>query len=539
MSTHHPQSNLKKVLRIALIGVKPANQVILKGYLRVLLRLEVDLEWVSATHPNVDLFIINNDFRQADSVSNLLAGQPNKPVLYSSRTDIDEGWMTEDRIILPLKKLDALNEWLQHSVKVLNQGANDTAETQLSTQPDSPEKRRLAVLARINESKAVLAKGKAGANESNDETTLIDSAQHEQNTAKSEVFEKLENPPNATDHNSSMTTNDVAESPRKLPSRTIYRGMIAFIKALQQRPSGLYQIANGEQPIAIVDPLNSLMWLSEDATADNSISLTLDWQLHPYSGERPAINDAGDMTQQLWELAWLQVDILLPLISDEQTYRLQHWIKPVITNRSLFAGKQSSTGFTKKDRQSLISIMTALENAPCSVNQLACNASISVKSVKKIIAGLLFSGSLQSKAYEKIDTQVRHSPNANVDIETEKPVLTLSIEDEDTGIDAKLDSSNRHSFGGLSLDNDTYQTSHELSAAQSRSISQREHAMHNESAANESTATLNNVSTERAFDTDSYITDQSESASSMDKQATPAQQAKRGFLSRLRSKLGL
>ena len=54
---------LKKVMRIALVGIRPSDQVIIKGYLRVLLRLEADLEWVSANHQQIDLFIINDEFR--------------------------------------------------------------------------------------------------------------------------------------------------------------------------------------------------------------------------------------------------------------------------------------------------------------------------------------------------------------------------------------------------------------------------------------------------------------------------------------------
>lgn len=44
---------LKKVMRIALVGIRPSDQVIIKGYLRVLLRLEADLEWVSADRKSV------------------------------------------------------------------------------------------------------------------------------------------------------------------------------------------------------------------------------------------------------------------------------------------------------------------------------------------------------------------------------------------------------------------------------------------------------------------------------------------------------
>ncbi len=56
----HP---IKSVLRTAFLGVKPAEQVMLKGYLRIILRLEVDLQWVSPKNPQVDLYFIDNSLR--------------------------------------------------------------------------------------------------------------------------------------------------------------------------------------------------------------------------------------------------------------------------------------------------------------------------------------------------------------------------------------------------------------------------------------------------------------------------------------------
>lgn len=105
------QENLKKVLRTAIVGVRPADQAMLKGYLRVLLRLDFELEWVSAKHPQVDLFLISNDFRHAANAK-ILQGQQHKPVLYTSRTDTGEGQLVDDRLVLPLKCLNGLEKWL-------------------------------------------------------------------------------------------------------------------------------------------------------------------------------------------------------------------------------------------------------------------------------------------------------------------------------------------------------------------------------------------------------------------------------------------
>lgn len=113
------QDNIKDVMRTALVGIKPADQVILKGYLRVLLRLEADLEWVSANHPEVDLFMINDEFRQSDNIIRLIQSNSQKPVLYVGHTVI-KGELVENLITLPLKETDKLNDWLFANVSVLN-----------------------------------------------------------------------------------------------------------------------------------------------------------------------------------------------------------------------------------------------------------------------------------------------------------------------------------------------------------------------------------------------------------------------------------
>ena len=52
----------KNTMRIAMVGISPADQITFKGYLRVLLRLDVDLDWVSAQVDDVDLYVINSRF---------------------------------------------------------------------------------------------------------------------------------------------------------------------------------------------------------------------------------------------------------------------------------------------------------------------------------------------------------------------------------------------------------------------------------------------------------------------------------------------
>lgn len=109
----------KRQMRIALVGVRPADQVTLKGYLRVLLRLDVELSWVSATDSPIDLFMINEEFRGVASVTKLLQAHQGVPVLYVNRVEIGDGGIAQNVLTLPLKQINLLNDWLLRHVAVL------------------------------------------------------------------------------------------------------------------------------------------------------------------------------------------------------------------------------------------------------------------------------------------------------------------------------------------------------------------------------------------------------------------------------------
>lgn len=376
------QSNLKKVLRTAIVGVKPADQVMLKGYLRVLLRLEADLEWVSASHSQVDLFMINHEFKFAASITKLLAEQQQKPVLYISRTDIDEGWLADDQLILPLKKLDNLNAWLMRSVEVLTKSAG----------------------------------------------TITSILQHHQVVAEPLVVEQIvveQSPaPSQTVSLAPTAKHPVQAEHYHLPSVTRaptpdYRLLISTIQQLQQRQSGRYQLVSSSKVksandhlqndslsvVAIIEPCSGRLWLTNKE--DNAASiLDLQWQLQPYQGNLPVASEACDLIQWLWQQGWRQASLLLPLVNDDVKYQLRYWIKPsLIVNHE----PQASANLTKKERQDLISVMTALEFAPCDVNQLASLASISIKTTKKIVGSLLFAGCLQDSNYTQLSIGLKQS----------------------------------------------------------------------------------------------------------------------------------
>ena len=110
MNVTSASDRLKKVMRIALVGIKPGDQVMLKGYLRILLRLEADLEWVSANNQQIDLFMVNHDFRHAESVQKLISSKPNTATIYTARSETENGYLSQDLLVLPLKDLEPLSE---------------------------------------------------------------------------------------------------------------------------------------------------------------------------------------------------------------------------------------------------------------------------------------------------------------------------------------------------------------------------------------------------------------------------------------------
>lgn len=112
MNVISASDRLKKVMRIALVGIKPGDQVMLKGYLRLLLRLEADLEWVSANNQQIDLFMVNHDLRHAESVQKLISSKPNTATIYTARSETENGYLSQDLLVLPLKDLEPLSEWL-------------------------------------------------------------------------------------------------------------------------------------------------------------------------------------------------------------------------------------------------------------------------------------------------------------------------------------------------------------------------------------------------------------------------------------------
>lgn len=345
-SLNNTQGNLKKVMRTTLVGIKPADQVMLKGYLRVLLRLEVDLEWVAASHPEIDLYIINDEFKRSDSIKKLLNNQKQNAVLYVSHTDQEEGWMSQNKIVLPLKKLHELNQWLISNVDILN---NKAQKRQNVPEADLTIK-----------------------NSQNNQTN-----QHNPNTQINQ------NTHTQTQRATQSHSEPAANSPQKSLPDERYQTLIRLIRQLQTRPEGLYELTDNHTPFATVYPKKSLVWLHHP---DQPTALSLNWSIRPRQGQMPAVQEARDMNQWLWEVGFNHSQDLIALLSDSTSYQLRYWIKPK----------------TGQQRRELLRLMTALEKKAQTLNQLAQKTNLSLDTTKKIVASLLFAGNLQPQAYQEL-----------------------------------------------------------------------------------------------------------------------------------------
>ncbi|WP_227429949.1 hypothetical protein [Psychrobacter sp. I-STPA6b] len=267
--------DVKQVMRTALVGLQPADQVMLKGYLRVLLRLEADLEWVPATHPNVDLFIINDEFRTAPSITKLLETRADKTVLYVRRSEHNEGMLSGDLLLLPLKQLREFHEWLLLHLPFLNSGAKHRKvipeETEVKPQSatqtqNTPENKPLPTVQSTSEPK-----------------------------------------PSALNGGKLKITN-----------------LIDFVEKVQSRDQGIYDLHTSKGRVALVDLMHQRIWpVGNDVVVDGL------WQLQlTTETSMPDITESQDLFQWIWEQVWHTPDEMLSIVADNQQYQLRYWPKP-------------------------------------------------------------------------------------------------------------------------------------------------------------------------------------------------------------------
>lgn len=333
---------VRKQMRIALVGIRPADQITLKGYLRVLLRLDVELAWVSATDSPIDLFMINEDFRGATSVTRVLQSHPNIPALYIDRVEAGDGGIHQNVLTLPLKQINLLNDWLIRHVSVLS----GLARSMTPTSPNGT--------ADLNGSEAVPVQSVTQPKGSTNLSALAD-----------------------------------------------------IMQTLYARPKASYELVDGGQVIAIIEASRQRAWLKPV-----SAKLSSNWQLRPYQGHALDAIGSVDLVAWLWQMAWQNHEELLPFVDNAARYQVRYWVKP------------SNDG----SRRDLLQVMTAIEGTPRSITEMASRAGVSPAIAKKVIASLLFSGSLTAPSYQHLREQATSSNQTVTLATTAQPIKEMDVE---------------------------------------------------------------------------------------------------------------
>lgn len=138
----------KKQVRVAFIGVNPSEKVMLKGYFGFLLRTEVEFQWVAGNEPNIDLYLINEQFKGSPALKKISESSTHPHAILYVNHDDEQGYIQQNCIHLPLHNLNELKEWLNNNLKnlgsVVTAQASDAADIQTNSKQPSTLSEKIA-----------------------------------------------------------------------------------------------------------------------------------------------------------------------------------------------------------------------------------------------------------------------------------------------------------------------------------------------------------------------------------------------------------
>ena len=379
MNVTSVSDRLKKVMRIALVGIKPGDQVMLKGYLRILLRLEADLEWVSANNQQIDLFMVNHDFRHAESVQKLISSKPNTATIYTARSETENGYLSQDLLVLPLKDLEPLSEWLFSklpffsSVSVSNKASNAARLTAdvvdaYQSQIDTVANQRVA-----SNLPAQVANPSSGVTHSAQASAVTTSHTH--------------NAPN-----------QLAESSQSMASTTTANGtvndeyLIGFAQIFSQIAQRHNEVLSIKSPagtlFAYINPKQQRVWEVSEYISCNQpwiISLADD-----AAAKQLDVKTATNLVQWLWDLASTHGQKFEGLLDSHINYHIDRWVKPT----------------HDADQHDHLKIQCVLEARSLTIDDLVARSQCSLPQVKKTLIGLFVAGALPASVYQQTIAQL-------------------------------------------------------------------------------------------------------------------------------------
>ena len=379
MNVTSASDRLKKVMRIALVGIKPGDQVMLKGYLRILLRLEADLEWVSANNQQIDLFMVNHDFRHAESVQKLISSKPNTATIYTARSETENGYLSQDLLVLPLKDLEPLSEWLFSQLPFLSGvSVSNKASTTAKLTADAVDVYQSATGTTANQRVA----SNPPAQVANPSFGVAQSAQ-----ASAVTTSHTHNAPN-----------QLAESSQSMASSTTANGtvndeyLIGFAKIFSQIAQRHNEVLSIKSPagtlFAYINPKQQRVWQVSDHISFNQpwiISLADD-----AAAKQLDVKTATNLVQWLWDLASTHGQKFEGLLDSHINYHIDRWVKPT----------------HDADQHDHLKIQCVLEARSLTIDDLVARSQCSLPQVKKTLIGLFVAGALLSSVYQQTIAQL-------------------------------------------------------------------------------------------------------------------------------------
>ena len=379
MNVTSASDRLKKVMRIALVGIKPGDQVMLKGYLRILLRLEADLEWVSANNQQIDLFMVNHDFRHAESVQKLISSKPNTATIYTARSETENGYLSQDLLVLPLKDLEPLSEWLFSQLPFLSGvSVSSKASTTAELTADVVDAYQSATDTIANQRVASDLPAQVA-------ITSSGVAQSAQASAVTTIYT----------HNA---PSQLAESSQSMASTTTANGtvndeyLIGFAKIFSQIAQRHNEVLSIKSPagtlFAYINPKQQRVWEVSEYISCNQpwiISLADD----SAAGELDA-KTATNLVQWLWDLASTHGQKFEGLLDSHINYHVDRWVKPI----------------HDADQHDHLKIQCVLEARSLTIDDLVARSQCSLPQVKKTLIGLFVAGALPASVYQQTIAQL-------------------------------------------------------------------------------------------------------------------------------------
>ena len=379
MNVTSASDRLKKVMRIALVGIKPGDQVMLKGYLRILLRLEADLEWVSANNQQIDLFMVNHDFRHAESVQKLISSKPNTATIYTARSETENGYLSQDLLVLPLKDLEPLSEWLFSQLPFLSGvSVSNKASTTAKVTADVAHAYQSATDTIANQRVA----SNPTAQVANPSSGVAHSAQ-----ASAVTTSHTHNAPN-----------QLAESSQSMASSTTTNGtvndeyLIGFAKIFSQIAQRHDEVLSIKSPagtlFAYINPKQQRVWEVSEYISCNQpwiISLADD-----AAAKQLDVKTATNLVQWLWDLASTHGQKFEGLLDSHINYHIDRWVKPT----------------HDADQHDHLKIQCVLEARSLTIDDLVARSQCSLPQVKKTLIGLFVAGALPASVYQQTIAQL-------------------------------------------------------------------------------------------------------------------------------------